>query len=57
MKTRTKLFTSYDLIKAIERANHFIDSGNYQLVVDKTEVLPDKKGYRVTIKYHSFAHP
>ncbi|MEA5406073.1 hypothetical protein VB776_24250 [Arcicella sp. DC2W] len=55
MKTKTKLFTSYDLIKAIERAANFIDAGNHQVVQDKSEVLPDKKGYRVTIKYHSFA--
>ncbi|MEA5140532.1 hypothetical protein [Arcicella rigui] len=55
MKPKTKLFTSYDLIKAIERAAHFIDAGNHQVIQDKSEVLPDKKGYRVTIKYHSFA--
>jgi hypothetical protein len=51
MKTNTRSFSSYDLTKAISRAVRFMDINHCELIEDTVEVLPQNKGYIVTVRY------
>ncbi|MFY7890720.1 MAG: hypothetical protein ACOVOW_17515 [Spirosomataceae bacterium] len=51
MKTNTRSFSSYDLTKAISRAVRFMDISHCELIEDTVEVLPQNKGYIVTVRY------